>query len=63
MPQLLLLALVALGGYFVWKAVKREIGRVDRELNETRAEKAKQQAKTLEQDPETGRYRPKQDEG
>ncbi len=63
MPQLILLGLVAVGGYFIWRVVKREMARVDRELQETRAEKAEQSAKTLEQDPETGKYRPKADEG
>lgn len=63
MPQLILIGLVAVGGYFIWKAVKREMTRVGRELDETRKEQASKTATTLEQDPETGRYRPKRDEG
>ena len=62
MPQLILLGLVAVGGFFIWRVVKREMARVDRELQETRAEKAEQSVTTLEQDPETGKYRPKADE-
>ena len=63
MPQLILLGLVAIGGYFIWKAVKREMARVDRELKETRSKEARKTATPLEQDPETGKYRPKADEG
>ena len=63
MPQLILLGLVAVGGIFIWRVVKREMARVDRELQETRAEKAEQSTTNLEQDPETGRYRPKADDG
>ena len=62
MPQLILLGLVAVGGYFIWRVVKREMARVDRDLKEARADKARQSTTPLEQDPETGRYRPKQDE-
>ena len=63
MPQLILLGLVAIGGYFIWKAIKREMARVDRDLREARSEKARQPVTRLEQDPETGRYKPKEDEG
>ncbi len=63
MPQLILLGLVAVGGIFIWRVVKREMARVDRELQEARAEKAEQSTTNLEQDPETGRYRPKADDG
>ena len=62
MPQLILLGLVAVGGYFIWRVVKREMARVDRELQEARTDKASQSTTKLEQDPETGRYRPKQDD-
>ncbi len=60
MPQLIFIALLIAGGYFVVKAVRREMTRVDRELKEARNEKAGKTA-TLEKDPETGRYRPKED--
>ncbi len=63
MPQLIFVALLAVGGYFAWKAIKREMARVDRELKEARKTPPKEPATTLEQDPETGRYRPKQDDG
>ena len=52
MPQLIFIGLVAIGGYFLWKTVRREMARVDRELKETRAEKSDKTATTLEQDPE-----------
>lgn len=61
MPQLIFLALLVAGGYFVVKAVRREMARVDRELRETRDEKTAKPTATLEKDPETGRYRPKQE--
>ena len=63
MPQLIFIALLAVGGYFAWKAIKREMARVDRELKETKKTPPSQPGTTLEQDPETGRYRPKQDDG
>ena len=62
MPQLILLGLVAVGGFFIWRVVKREMARVDRELQQARAEKAEQSTTNLEQDPGTGRYRPKADD-
>lgn len=62
MPQLILIGLVAIGGYFIWKAIKREMARVDRDLKEAKSEQVRKTATTLEQDPETGRYRPKSDE-
>ena len=61
MPQLIFFALLAVGGYYVVKAVKREMARVDREVKKTRNETTAKPETTLEQDPETGRYRPKED--
>jgi hypothetical protein len=61
MPQLIFFALLAVGGYYVVKAIKREMARVDREVEEARGDKSAKPSATLEQDPETGRYRPKQD--
>jgi hypothetical protein len=61
MPQLIFLALVAVGGYYAVKAIKREMARVDREVKQARDETKTKPETTLEQDPETGRYRPKED--
>jgi len=61
MPQLIFLALLAVGGYYAVKTIKREMARVDREVKQARDETTAKPETTLEQDPETGRYRPKQD--
>jgi hypothetical protein len=53
MPQLLIIAAIAVAGWYAWKFVKREMARVDRELEAAR----KRPTETLKQDPETGRYR------
>jgi hypothetical protein len=55
MPQLLIVAAVIVGGYFLWKVFKREMARVDREVEAVR----KQPKETLQRDEETGRYRVK----
>ena len=55
MPQLLIIGAVIIGGWFAWKALKREMARVDREVEAVR----KRPAETLVQDPETGRYKTK----
>ena len=51
--QLLLIGAAALGGWYCWRTLKRELARLDRE------EKAvgKPPAEKLERDPQTGRYR------
>ncbi len=54
MPQLIIVAAIVAGGWFVWKVVKREMARVGRELDRARG----QPTETLTQDPKTGRYRP-----
>jgi len=54
MPQLLIFGAVVVGGWYAWKALKREMARVDREVEAVR----KQPTQTLERDPDTGRYRP-----
>ncbi|MHA1190139.1 MAG: hypothetical protein ACTSSQ_06745 [Alphaproteobacteria bacterium] len=59
MPQLLILAAVAVGGYYAFKFVKREIGRVGSELEKTRRAGGPKPRQTLEQDPESGRYKPR----
>ena len=53
MPHPLLVGLAVAGGWYAWKAVKREMARIDREVEAVR----KAPAETLERDPETGRYR------
>ena len=55
MPQLLIIGIALVGGWTAWKVLKREMARVDREVEAVR----KQPTETLEQDPATGRYRPK----
>jgi hypothetical protein len=55
MPQLLIIAAVIVGGYFLWKVLKREMARVDREVESVR----KRPKETLQRDEETGRYRVK----
>jgi hypothetical protein len=53
MPQLILLCLVVYGGWYVWKALKKEMSRVSREVEAVR----KAPTETLERDPQTGRYK------
>lgn len=55
MPQLIIIGAVVLGGWYAWKALKREMARVDREVESARG----RPSQTLEQDPKTGKYRPK----
>ncbi len=56
MPQLLIVGAALIGGYYAWKVLKREMARVDREVEATR----KRPAETLTRDPESGRYRVKE---
>lgn len=53
MPQLIIIGAVLIGGWYAWKALKREMARVDREVEAVR----KRPAATLERDPKSGRYR------
>jgi hypothetical protein len=55
MTQLLIIGAAVIGGWYAWKVLKREMARVDREVEAVR----KRPTETLEKDPETGRYRPK----
>jgi hypothetical protein len=55
MIQLLVVGAVLVGGWYAWKALKREMARVDAEVEAVR----KRPDETLEHDPETGRYKPK----
>ena len=58
MPQLLIVGLAVAGGWYAWKALKREMSRIDREVEAAR----KKPAETLTRDPATGRYRLGKDE-
>lgn len=51
---------LAIGGYLLVRAVKREMSRVERRVSEAAKRATGELPVTkLEQDPETGRYRPK----
>jgi hypothetical protein len=53
MPQLLIIGAALVGGWYAWKALKREMARVDREVEAVR----KRPSETLERDAQTGRYK------
>ena len=53
MVQLLIVGAALVGGWYAWKAIKREMARIDREVEAVR----KEPEETLERDPETGRYK------
>jgi hypothetical protein len=53
MPQLLIIGAAVFGGWYAWKTLKREMARIDREVESVR----KQPDETLERDPTTGRYK------
>ena len=55
--QLILIGLAAAGGWFAWKALKREMARVEHEVEAVR----QAPTETLERDPKTGRYGVKAD--
>ena len=60
MPQIIVIGLIGAGLWLGWRAVKREMARVDRKLREAEAEAASKEAPIpLERDPETGVYAPK----
>lgn len=56
MPQLLIMGAALAGGWYCWKVLKSELARLDREEEAVR----KKPEATLEHDPKTGRYRPKE---
>lgn len=58
MPQLIILGLIAVGGYFAWKVLKREMARVDEKVRKAKMEREGKPTETLEYDEETGTYRP-----
>lgn len=63
LPQIAGLALLGAAGAVVWRMVKRESDRVTKMAQKAEAElKAKSQPVKLEQDPETGIYRPTESE-
>ena len=53
MPQLLVVGAAVFGGWYVWKVFKREMARVEREMDAVR----EVPPETLERDPDTGRYK------
>ncbi|WP_026381127.1 hypothetical protein [Afifella pfennigii] len=62
MPQLVFLGLLAVGGYVAWKALKKEMARVDNKVREAEKVRAEDRGETLELDRATGRYRPRERE-
>lgn len=58
MPQLIIAAVIVVGGWYAWKVLKREMARVGRELDKARG----QPTETLTQDPKTGRYKVKRED-
>lgn len=56
-------ALLAISGFVAMRVLRREWSRVNRTMEEQRATSAPKQNETtrLEQDPETGTYRPAED--
>lgn len=59
MPQLVIIGLVAVGGVLAYRFIKREIARVDGDLNRRKSVNKKGDGQTLVYDEETGKYRPK----
>ena len=53
MPQFLIIGAALVGGWAAWKVLKREMARVDREMEAVR----ERPTETLQRDPETGCYR------
>jgi hypothetical protein len=51
-PQLLIIGAALVGGWYAWKALKREMARVDREVEAVRSPPSE----TLKRDERTGRY-------
>ena len=52
-------AALAVGGYMIVRAIRREMNRVERRVSEAARKAARgKPVKTLTRDPETGRYKP-----
>ena len=45
-----------------WKAVKREMARIDEKVRKAKMEREGKPSQTLEYDEETGKYRPKDED-
>jgi hypothetical protein len=62
MVRLLFFLLIAVGGWYAWRVVKRQTARVDAALRKAevnaRRPADRQKAISLERDPKTGVYRP-----
>jgi hypothetical protein len=52
MPQLLIIGAALIGGWYAWKILKREMARVDREVEAVRS----RPSETLKRDDSTGRF-------
>lgn len=59
MPPLLFIGAIAAGGYLAWKALRQEMKRLDEQ--DARA-KVVDRGRSLKKDPETGKYKPGQDD-
>jgi hypothetical protein len=59
MPQLFVIAAAAAAAYAGWRLLKREMARVERRLDAAR-DRSEAAAPTLERDPATGVYRPRE---
>jgi hypothetical protein len=57
-PQLLIIGAALVGGWYAWKVIKREMARVDREVEAVRSPPSE----TLKRDETTGRYTLKEEE-
>nr|WP_205520975.1 hypothetical protein [Propylenella binzhouense] len=53
--QIVVLGLAAYGAWYLYKGVKKQVARVDREVRD--AEKQRPAAETLEYDPDSQTYR------
>ena len=61
MPQLIGIALIGALGYVAWRALRREVNRVSATLRGAERDMAgADKVPTLEEDPETGIYRPRE---
>jgi hypothetical protein len=59
MVRLLFLALIALGGWYAWRAFQRQTARVEAALRKAEVKRGDgQKPIALERDPKTGIYRP-----
>ena len=58
MPQLLIIGAALVGGWYAWKMLKREMARIDREVEAVRS----RPSETLKRDESTGRYTLKDEE-